>query len=118
MMQEDGTEERFSEIRQVAKNQSEIDLIEHLSGMRQAAKYQNEVDMIAEGFPVTKLGRLMGPEASSYTAELEEMYEKMLKKVDSLARLVENSSAQVLQMEQHNSKLRAEIAGIKRVVNC
>ncbi|XP_048127513.1 uncharacterized protein LOC115749273 [Rhodamnia argentea] len=118
MMQEDGKEERLSEIRQVAKNQNEIDLIEHLSEMRQAAKYQNDIDLVAEGFPIAKLGRLMGPEASSYTAGLEEMYEKMLTKIDSLARLVENSSAQVLQMEQHNSKLRAEIAGIKRVVNC
>ncbi|KAF8027123.1 hypothetical protein BT93_E0138 [Corymbia citriodora subsp. variegata] len=98
MMQEDSKEERLSE-------------------MRQAAKYQNEIDLIAEGFPVAKLSRLVGSEASNYTAGLEEMYEKMLTKVDSLARLVEAGSAQVVEMEQHNSKLRAEVAGIKRVVD-
>lgn len=98
MMQEDGKEERLSEMRQVAKNQNEIDLIEHLSEMRQAAKHQNEIDVIAEGFPVAKLGRLMGPEASNYTAGLEELYEKMLTKIDSLARLVEASSARVHEM--------------------
>lgn len=98
MMQEDGKEERLSEMRQAAKNQNEIDLIEHLSEMRQAAKHQNEIDVIAEGFPVAKLGRLMGPEASNYTAGLEELYEKMLTKIDSLARLVEESSAQVHKM--------------------
>lgn len=98
MMQEDGKGERLSE-------------------MRRAAKCQDEIDLIAEDFPAAKLSRLVGPEASSYTAGLEEMYEKMLTRVDTLARLVEASSAQVLEMEQHNSKLRAEVAGIKRVVD-
>lgn len=100
MMLEDGKEERLSEMRQAAKypNEIDFDLIEHLSEMRQAAKYQNEIDLIAEGFPVEKLSRLMGPEASNYTAGLEEMYEKMLTKIDSLARLVDDSSAQVVEM--------------------
>lgn len=50
----------------------------------------------AEGFSVERLGRLVGPVASQCTSELEDLYGRMLLKLESLARLVEESSAKIL----------------------
>ncbi|KAK9290273.1 hypothetical protein L1049_008440 [Liquidambar formosana] len=76
------------------------------------AKDQRELDMCAEGFEIGSLSRLMGSEAANYTAGLEDLYEKMLAKLESLARLVEKSSAKVLEQESHNMKLRYKAAGL------
>lgn len=65
------------------------------------------------GFDVGRLKRLLGEEASGYTAELEEMYNNMIKKMNALAKVVEQSSAKVLQQENHNMKLRYKVAGLE-----
>lgn len=83
-----------------------------LSDLRRIAKDQTELNMCAEGFEVGNLSRLMGSEASNYTAGLEDLYEKMLAKLEGLARLVEKSSAKVLEQENHNIKLRYKVAGL------
>lgn len=70
---------------------------EALSENKQVSKDQRELDMCAEDFPVSNLSRLIGSEASNHTAGLENLYEKMLAKIDSLARQVEKSNAKVFE---------------------
>lgn len=65
--------------------------------MKQAAKDQRELDQCAEGFEVGRLGRMMGSEAKNYTEGLEELYQKMLVKIENLSGLVEKSSAMVIE---------------------
>ncbi|KAI7997386.1 hypothetical protein LOK49_LG10G02368 [Camellia lanceoleosa] len=86
---------------------------ESLKSVKRVSKDQKELDLCAEEFDVGRLSRLMGPEASNYTGELEDLYKKMLAKVDGLARLVEKSSARVLEQENHNMKLRCKVAGLE-----
>lgn len=84
---------------------------ENLNLMKQVSKDQKQLNTCAEGFEVGNLTRLLGSEAANYTSGLEDLYEKMLAKIGSLARLVEKSSAQVLeQVFNHfdmNEPLRA-----------
>ncbi|XP_059668075.1 uncharacterized protein LOC132313364 [Cornus florida] len=86
---------------------------ENLKSVKMGSKDQKELNMCAEGFEVARLSRLMGSEATNYTAELEELYKKMLSKLDGLARLVEKSSAKVLEQENHNMKLRHKVAALE-----
>lgn len=58
---------------------------------------QAQLDMCAEGFEMGRLSQLSGSAALSYTSELEDLYGKMLGKLNGLARLVEASSARVLE---------------------
>ncbi|XP_050236614.1 uncharacterized protein LOC126686546 [Mercurialis annua] len=81
-----------------------------LSEMKKVVKDQKELDLCAEGFEVKDLSRLIGSEASGYTLGLENMYEKMLVKIESLARQVETSNANVLEQENQNRKLRYKVA--------
>ncbi|WCJ27981.1 hypothetical protein M5689_009692 [Euphorbia peplus] len=81
-----------------------------LSGMKQVSSDQGVLDMCAEGFPVRDLSRLMGSETVNYSAGMENLYEKMLAKIDSLAKQVEKSNAKVLEQENHNRKLRYKVA--------
>ncbi|KAK1283391.1 hypothetical protein QJS10_CPB21g01452 [Acorus calamus] len=74
---------------------------------------QREMDRCAEGFVVERLGGLVGPRAGEYAAELEELYERMLAKLERLARLVEASSARVLDQEERNLKLKKRVAGLE-----
>ncbi|TYG54552.1 hypothetical protein ES288_D09G200000v1 [Gossypium darwinii] len=83
---------------------------ENLIGMKRIAKDQSELDMCAEGMQIGRLNQLIGPEAVNYTAGLEDLYKKMLCKIESLARLVEASSAKVVEQENHNRKLRYKVA--------
>ncbi|KAF2288465.1 hypothetical protein GH714_007680 [Hevea brasiliensis] len=83
---------------------------ENLNEIKQVSKDQRELDICAEDFQVSNLSRLMGSEASNHTAGLENLYEKMLAKIDSLARQVEKSSADVLEQETRNRKLRYKVA--------
>ncbi|KAM7532036.1 hypothetical protein LguiB_035446 [Lonicera macranthoides] len=86
---------------------------ENLKSMkRRVSKDQKQLNMCAEGFEVGRLGWLMGSEAANYTSELEDLYNKMLAKLDGLARLVEKSSARVLEQENNNMKLRYKVAGL------
>ncbi|XP_059428891.1 uncharacterized protein LOC132162630 [Corylus avellana] len=71
---------------------------------------RRQLDLCAEGFEVRRLRRLMGSGAANYTAELEDLYGKMLAKVESLARQVELSSAKVFEQENLNRKLRHKAA--------
>ncbi|GMN40443.1 hypothetical protein TIFTF001_009670 [Ficus carica] len=68
-----------------------------LSRKKEVSKVQRELDFCAEGLEVGDLRRLMGTEAANYTSGVEDLYEKMLAKVENLARLVEKSSAKVLE---------------------
>ncbi|KAE9603136.1 putative FAM175 family protein [Lupinus albus] len=83
---------------------------ERLSRMKQVAKDKKELDDYAEGFEIGKLSKLMGSEATSYTAGLEDLYEKMLLKIQNLTRDVENSSVKVLELESYNKKLKLKIS--------
>ena len=60
-------------------------------------KDQKELDKCAQGLEVGNLSRLMGSEALNYTSGLENLYEKMLAKIESLARQVEKSSVKILE---------------------
>ncbi|CAE5966575.1 unnamed protein product [Arabidopsis arenosa] len=85
-----------------------------LSAKKQSAKDQKEIDALAEGLQVGDLKRLVGAEAANYTGGIEEMYERMLAKIESLASDVEKSSARVFEQEKHNRKLRNRVARIGR----
>ncbi|KAM7463921.1 hypothetical protein LguiA_032042 [Lonicera macranthoides] len=76
-------------------------------------KNQKEIDLCAKGFEIRRLKGLIGSNAVNYTSELEDLYSKMLAKLDGLARLVEKSSARVLEQENHNLKLRYKFAGLE-----
>ncbi|KAI3771114.1 hypothetical protein L6452_02270 [Arctium lappa] len=66
-----------------------------------------------QSFKIGRLKSLMGSEAANYTAELEELYNNMINKLNGLAKLVEQSSARVLEQENHNMKLRYKVAGFE-----
>lgn len=83
---------------------------ESLGQRKRVSKIQRELDMCAEGLEVGDLSRLVGSQAVNYTAGVEDLYEKMLTKIENLARLVEKSSAKVLEQENHNRKLRLKVA--------
>ncbi|KAK7390296.1 hypothetical protein VNO78_25598 [Psophocarpus tetragonolobus] len=70
---------------------------ERLGRLKQAAKDQRKLDACADGFDVGRLSRMMGSEAKSYTEGLEELYQKMLLKIENLTCLVEKTSAMVLE---------------------
>ncbi|XP_073297888.1 uncharacterized protein [Primulina huaijiensis] len=74
---------------------------------------QKQLDMCAEDFDIRRLNKLMGSEAANYTSELEDLYGKMLAKMDELSRLVEQTSAKVLEQESHNMTLRYKVAGLE-----
>ncbi|MBA0608160.1 hypothetical protein Godav_020403 [Gossypium davidsonii] len=83
---------------------------ENVTGTKETEKDQALLDTCAEGMQVGRLSLLIGPGATNYTAGLEDLYEKMLSKIESLARLVETSSAKVLEQENLNRKLRYKVA--------
>lgn len=86
---------------------------ENLGNLKKGMEDQRELDECAEGFEIGRLRRLMGSDAAKYTGELEDLYSKMLAKLDGLARLVEKSSARVIEQENHNMKLRYKFAGLE-----
>ncbi|GAB2296031.1 hypothetical protein Dimus_030169 [Dionaea muscipula] len=81
-----------------------------LSEMKKQLEDQKVLDLYTEGYAVENLSRLMG---SQTAAGLEEFYEKMLAKLDSLARSVESSSAKVLEQENRNTELRYKAIGLE-----
>ncbi|MBA0706906.1 hypothetical protein Golax_018989 [Gossypium laxum] len=83
---------------------------ENATGTKETEKDQALLDTCAEGMQVGRLSLLIGPGATNYTAGLEDLYEKMLSKIESLARVVETSSAKVLEQENLNRKLRYKVA--------
>lgn len=85
----------------------------NLKEMKRVAKDQKDLEAYAVGYELGSLSRLMGSDAVSYMGGVEELYEKMLAKLDSLARQVEGSSSKVLEMENNNMKLRHRVAGLE-----
>lgn len=77
---------------------------ETLGALKKGHKDQKELNAFAEGFDVGRLNRLLGPEAATYTAELEDLYHKMLAKLDLLTKLVESSSAKVVEQVRISEK--------------
>ncbi|XP_057808210.1 uncharacterized protein LOC131022716 [Salvia miltiorrhiza] len=90
--------------------EDEID--ESLAGKRDQLRNQKQLDLCAVGFEIGRLGKLMGSEAA-YTAEMEDLYDKMLAKIDALSKLVEQSNAKVLEQENRNMRLRSRVAGLE-----
>ncbi|KAF5200186.1 Brisc complex subunit abro1-like protein [Thalictrum thalictroides] len=86
---------------------------ESLLSLKKIAKEQRGLDSCAEGFEVGRLSKLVGSEAVNYTLEVEDLYGKMLAKLEGLARLVEKSSALVLEQERCNIKLRNKVSGLE-----
>ncbi|KAL1808116.1 hypothetical protein ACET3Z_025106 [Daucus carota] len=81
--------------------------------MNLASKNQSQLDICADGFQLKQLENLTGPVASGYTGQVEELYSKMIAKLNGLAKLVEQSSATVLEQENRNMKLRYKVAGLE-----
>ncbi|KAL9242572.1 hypothetical protein vseg_016558 [Gypsophila vaccaria] len=85
-----------------------------LSDLKRVGLHQKELDAyVAGGYDVASLCRLVGGDAVGYMSSVEELYDKMLSKLHGLARAVESSSARVLELELHNTKLRRRVAGIE-----
>lgn len=76
-------------------------------------KDQKEMNMCGEGFEIARFSKLMGSDAANYTAELENLYDQMIAKLEGLVSSVEISSAKVLEQENHNMKLRLKVAGLE-----
>ncbi|CAI9768414.1 unnamed protein product [Fraxinus pennsylvanica] len=70
-----------------------------------AMKDQKQLDMCADGFEIGRLSKLVGSEATHLTAELEELYHKMLAKLDGLSKVVEQGSAKVPEQVRILSKI-------------
>lgn len=70
---------------------------ESLRSLQGSAAAQLLLDSVAEGFTMERLAHLVGPGVEEYALELEDLYRKMLLKLEGLARLVEKSSARVLE---------------------
>ncbi|KAL3826164.1 hypothetical protein ACJIZ3_022193 [Penstemon smallii] len=85
---------------------------ENLANKKRNLKDQKQLDMCADGFEVGRLSKLMGSE-SAYTGELEDLYDKMLGKIDGLSKLVEQTNSKVLEQENHNMRLRYKVAGLE-----
>lgn len=83
-----------------------------LNGLRQVAHEQRLLDASAEGFGIERLGRLVGDGAAEHTLEVEDLYKKMLVKLEDLARKVEESNVRVLEQESRNLELRKKLAGL------
>lgn len=86
---------------------------ESLNELKKISKDQKDLSSYADGYELGNLSRLMGSDAVSYMGGVEELYEKMLAKLESLARLAESSSAKVLEQENYNMKLRRRVAGLE-----
>ncbi|WJZ89166.1 hypothetical protein VitviT2T_008404 [Vitis vinifera] len=55
----------------------------------------------------------MGSDTLNHNPEIEDLYEKMILKLKELARLMDKSSARVLEQEDQNGKLRCKLAGLQ-----
>ncbi|KAL8462939.1 hypothetical protein ACS0TY_033813 [Phlomoides rotata] len=69
---------------------------ESLADKKNQLNNQKQLDTCADGFEIGRLRTLMSTE-SSYTAELEGLYDKMLAKIVGLSRSVEETNTKVLE---------------------
>ncbi|KAL2901063.1 BRCA1-A complex subunit Abraxas 1 [Bienertia sinuspersici] len=65
---------------------------------KKVVKDSKELESYVEEYELGGLSKLMGSDAVNYMSGVEEFYEKMLAKLDCLARQVESSSAKVFEM--------------------
>ncbi|KAI0501893.1 hypothetical protein KFK09_016838 [Dendrobium nobile] len=86
---------------------------ETLRSLQDKAAGQLLLDSAADGFTMERLAHLIGPGVAEYASELEDLYRNMLLKLEGLARLVEKSSARVLEQENKNLKIRCRLAGLE-----
>ncbi|KAK9668535.1 hypothetical protein RND81_13G067400 [Saponaria officinalis] len=85
-----------------------------LSELKRVGVDQKDLDVyVSGGYDVASLTRLVGSDAVGYMSGVEDLYEKMLAKLHGLTRVVETSSARLLELECHNMKLRRRVAGIE-----
>lgn len=70
------------------------------------------VDEMVDGFGVGRLQGVLGS-AAGQAAEMDDMYAGMLRKLEKLAREVENSNRRVLEQENRNLLLRFRYAGME-----
>ncbi|XP_072974833.1 uncharacterized protein [Typha angustifolia] len=80
---------------------------------QEVAREKKVLDKFVEGFEIERLEQMVGAGAGKCIPELEDLYGRMLLKLESLARLVEKSSARVLQQENHNLRLQSKIVGLE-----
>ncbi|GFP92781.1 hypothetical protein PHJA_001422400 [Phtheirospermum japonicum] len=85
---------------------------DNLGDQKNSSKDQNQLDSCIEGYETGRLSKLMGSEAA-HTSELEELYYKMLAKIDGLSKSVELTNAKVQEQENHNMRLRHRVAGLE-----
>lgn len=92
---------------------AEDENVANIGAQKKEVSGQKELNLCAEGFEIGRLSKLIGSDAANYTAELENLYDKMLTTLDSLARSVEKSSANVLEQvrmsEGKKKSLKIEI---------
>ncbi|KAL5199111.1 hypothetical protein ABZP36_002623 [Zizania latifolia] len=73
---------------------------------------QNAVDGMVDGFGLGKLEEVVGS-AAGHSAEMEDMYAGMLRRLEKLAKEVEKSNLRVLKQENRNLLLRFRYAGLE-----
>ncbi|EPS74218.1 hypothetical protein M569_00537, partial [Genlisea aurea] len=79
-----------------------------LASKKRQSKDQDQLNTCAEGFDVGRLGRLMASEGGD-AQEVEDLYDGMVAKIDSLCRLVEQTNARVREQESRNESLRRRV---------
>ncbi|GFP96179.1 hypothetical protein PHJA_001762000 [Phtheirospermum japonicum] len=85
---------------------------DNLGDGKNSLKDQKRLDNCAQGFEIGRLSNLMGSEVA-HTSELEDLYYKMLAKIEGLSKSVEQTNAKVLEQENHNMRLRYRVAGLE-----
>eukprot|EP00249_Psilotum_nudum_P020048 c27536_g1_i1 orf=735-2048(-) len=75
------------------------------------AKEQLLLDMYSEGYSVGRLVNLIGSNGMQRVPELEDLYARMLSKLESLAKQVCELSAALAEQEKVNARLRASFMG-------
>ncbi|XP_034603543.1 uncharacterized protein [Setaria viridis] len=73
---------------------------------------QKAVDEMVDGFGIGRLQGVLGS-AAGQAAEMDDMYAGMLRKLEKLAREVEESNLRVLEQENRNLLLRYRYAGMQ-----
>ncbi|CAL9051540.1 unnamed protein product [Musa banksii] len=97
--------------RELGNKRGEGKSLNHLRQL--ATEQQHLLDLPAEGYGLDRLGKLVGPAVTEYASELEDLYGKMLLKLENLSRLVEESSSRVLEQENWISELQSRMEGLK-----
>lgn len=76
------------------------------------AKEQAVLDMYSEGYKVDKLASFVGSDGMRQVPELEDLYAKMLSKLETLAKHVCESSSALAEQEKINTQMRLDLTGL------